>query len=362
MHGHLRLVAQPLVEPLQERATACEHDSSIHDVRCKLGWRLVERRLDRVDDLGNRILERATNLFRGDDHRLRKAREHVAPAHLGLHLLGQPIPGAHLELDLLGCLLPDKELVLLLDVSDDRVVHLVPTDSQRLRDDYPAEGDHRHLGRAAADVDDHVPGGLADRKARADCRSHRLLDQIGLAGACGQRRILDRALLDSGHAGRHTDDHARVRKAVLVHLLDEVAQHLLRDVEVGDDAVLERTDRRDRARRAPEHAFRLDTDGVDVAGALVDRDDGRLGENDAPAANVDERVCGAEVDGHIAAAEAGESVEPAHGRSSVALIVHLARALHLVRLTRTLPVRVEPRFFSPLRPHPDGALRAGKGS
>ena len=41
----------------------------------------------------------------------------------------------------------------------------------------------------------------------------------------------------------HADDDARVREAVLVHLLDEVAEHLLGDVEVGDHAVLQRADR-----------------------------------------------------------------------------------------------------------------------
>jgi hypothetical protein len=56
-----------------------------------------------------------------------------------------------------------------------------------------------------------------------------------------------------------------VREAVLVDLLDEVAEHLLRNVEVGDDAVLEGADRRDRARRAAEHALRLDTHGVHLA-------------------------------------------------------------------------------------------------
>ena len=69
--------------------------------------------------------------------------------------------------------------------------------------------------------------------------------------------------------------------------------------------------------RAPEHPLRLDADRVDLARALVDRDDGRLGEHDAAAAHVDERVGGAEVDGHVAAAEAGERVEPAHGRQRV---------------------------------------------
>ena len=166
--------------------------------------------------------------------------QHVATPHLGLHLLGQPVARADLELDLLGRLLADEELVLLLDVVDDRVVHLVAADAERLRDDDAAERDHGDLGRAAADVDDHVPGRLADRQAGADRGRHRLLDQVGLARAGGERRVLDGALLDPVTPGGNADDHARVGKAMLVHLLDEVPQHLLGDVEVGDDAVLER--------------------------------------------------------------------------------------------------------------------------
>ncbi len=104
----------------------------------------------------------------------------------------------------------------------------------------------------------------------------------------------------------HAHDDARVREAVLVHLLDEVAQHLLGDVEVGDHAVLQRADRGDRPGRAAEHPLRLDADGVHLAGALVDRDDRGLGEDDAAAAHVHERVRRAEVHGHVAAAEAAQ--------------------------------------------------------
>jgi hypothetical protein len=103
-----------------------------------------------------------------------------------------------------------------------------------------------------------------------------------------------------------------VREPVLVHLLDEVAQHLLGHVEVGDHAVLERPDRLDRPRRPPEHPLRLDADRVHLARALVDRDDRGLGEDDAAAAHVDERVGGAEVHRHVAAAEAGQSREEPH--------------------------------------------------
>ncbi len=59
----------------------------------------------------------------------------------------------------------------------------------------------------------------------------------------------------------------------------------------------------------PEHALGLGADRVDFAGAMVDGDDGRLGEHDAAAADVHEGVGGAQVDGHVARAEAREEVE-----------------------------------------------------
>src|SRR5438067_3781901 len=63
VHRHVRLVTQTLVQPLQQRAAACEHDSTVHDVGSKLGRRLVERRLDGVDDLVDRLLERVPHFL-----------------------------------------------------------------------------------------------------------------------------------------------------------------------------------------------------------------------------------------------------------------------------------------------------------
>ncbi len=83
----------------------------------------------------------------------------------------------------------------------------------------------------AADVDDHVARRLSDGESRADRSGHRLFDQIRLPRACAQRRLFDRALLDAvTPEGTHTYGRADVR-AVLMHLLDEVTQHLLGDVE-----------------------------------------------------------------------------------------------------------------------------------
>ena len=91
----------------------------------------------------------------------------------------------------------------------------------------------------------------------------------------------------------------------MICLADEVAQHLLGHLEVGDHAVLERADGADRARRAAQHALGVGAHRVDLAGAVVDSDHGRLGEHDAAAADVDESVGCAQVDGHVVRAEAG---------------------------------------------------------
>src|SRR5919199_190744 len=191
---HLGLVAQALVEPLEQRAAAGHHDPAVHDVGRELRRRAVERLLDRVDDRLERLLERLPHLLAREHDGLGQARYEVAAADLGLHLLAERERRADLELDLLGGLLTDHQLVLALDVVDDRLVELVAADPDRLRDDDAAERDDRDLGGAAADVDDHVAGGLADGQARADRRRHGLLDEVGGARPGRQAGLLDRAL------------------------------------------------------------------------------------------------------------------------------------------------------------------------
>ena len=120
--------------------------------------------------------------------------------------------------------------------------------------------------------------------------------------------LLHGALLDTGDARRHADHHARVqRQSSRMHLRDEVLQHLLADLEVGDDAVLERPDGLDVRGRAPDHPLGFGADGEEAAVANVDRDDRRLVEHDAAPAHVDDRVGRAQIDGHVAAHELREN-------------------------------------------------------
>ena len=53
--------------------------------------------------------------------------------------------------------------------------------------------------------------------------------------------------------------------AAAVRLADEVRQHLLGRVEVGDDAVAHRPDRGDVARRSPQHLLRFGADCFDAS-------------------------------------------------------------------------------------------------
>ena len=121
--------------------------------------------------------------------------------------------GADRELDRLGALGADRHPVLEADVVGDRVVEVVAADPQRAGDDDAAERDDRDLAGAAADVDDHPPHRLGDRQPGADGGGERLLDQVHLARARGQRRLLDRAALDVGDPRGRAHDQPRAAEA-----------------------------------------------------------------------------------------------------------------------------------------------------
>ena len=288
---------------MQERAAAGQHDALLHDVRRQLGRRAVERDLDGVDDGRHRLVDGLADLLGRRHDGLRKAGHEVAAADLGVELLLELVGRPERDLDLLGRPLAEGEAVLLLDERDDRLVELVAADPDRLADDDAAERDHRDLCRAAADVDDHVAGRLVDGQAGADRGRHRLLDDVGLAGTGVLGGFLHGALLDPGDARGHADHHPRLGETMRVHAADEVAQHHLADLEVGDDAVLQGPDRLDVARGPADHPLGLDADRERVAVLDVDGHDRRLVEHDPAAADVHEGVRGAEVDGHVTADE-----------------------------------------------------------
>ena len=81
--------------------------------------------------------------------------------------------------------------------------------------------------------------------------------------------------------------------------LQEVAQHFLGHVEVGDHPILERPDRDDALGRAPEHALCFEPDSLDFSGRSLERHDRRLIKHDAFALDVNQGVGRAKIDSDL---------------------------------------------------------------
>src|SRR5689334_9481958 len=296
VHREARLEPEALVELFQERPAAGKHDAAVKNVGRQFGRCPLEREFHRVDDLLDRLVERLADFHGARLGRLRNAVHEIAALHLDRDLLFERHRGAHFALDGFGRPLADEDVVVLLEELDDRVVHLVARDADRLLVDDAREGDDGDLGRAAADVDDHVAGGSVDVESDADGGRHRFGDEMHFLRPGVFGGVAHRALLDLRHAARHADDDPAAWEPVGVNLLDELPQHPFRDLEIGDDAVAHRPDRPDVAMRAPEHLTSLVADRDDPFRIAVEGHDGGLVEDDPLALHMDQRVRGSEVD------------------------------------------------------------------
>ena len=101
--------------------------------------------------------------------------------------------------------------------------------------------------------------------------------------------------------GTHTMISGRGEAAAVVDLADEMLDHFLGDFEVGDDSVAQRAAGGNVTGGAAEHHLGLLADGYHLflASDIGDGDDAWFGQDDAAALDVDERVGGAEIDGHV---------------------------------------------------------------
>src|SRR5581483_10380023 len=280
----------------------------------ELRRRALQRLLHRLHDAGQRLLQRVEDFVGVHREVARHARGQVSPDDVDLlHFVARE-RRADLDLDALGGGFADEHVVLTADVRDDRLVELVAADAHRLGVDDAAERDDRDFGRTAADVEDHRAARLGDRDAGAHRGGDRLFDHVDLARAGVLDRLADGASLDLGRAVGDADDHAghRLQHAALLHLADEVLQHLLGDGEVGDDAVTQRADAGDVVRRAAEHALGVEPHRFDFLGAadvVADGDHRRLVEHDAFITNEDQGVGGAEVNGQVVDEQTTDRIE-----------------------------------------------------
>ena len=266
----------------------------------------------------DRALDGLAHLVGGDLDRARQPRQQVAPPERHVLLVvGTRERRPDGDLDVLRRPLADQQIELASTVRDDVLVELVAADAQAPRDHDAAQADDRDLRGAAADVHDEAARGLADGQPGADRGGHRLLDEARPARTRVERGVPDGALLHLGDARRDAQQHPGPwdEAHAVVHLLHEVLDHLLGDVEVADDAVPQRADRDDAGGRAADHALGLGAHLEHLAGAGIDGDHGGLADDDAPATHVDEGVGGTEIDPDVSGEPSEEGIEHRWGGS-----------------------------------------------
>ena len=116
-----------------------------------------------------------------------------------------------------------------------------------VRDD-TSHGNHGDLRGSAADVHNHVAFGGVDVETNADCGGHGLVNEIDIAAAGVFCAVAHGTELNFGRTGGDSDDHSYAgceEMSAGAHHVDQAAHHLFASVEVGNHAVLQRTDHAD---------------------------------------------------------------------------------------------------------------------
>src|ERR1051325_10172976 len=180
-------MAQHAIEIGQQSAAAGQDDALLNNVGGEFRHGLFKGNIHRVNDRADRLGQALRDLALANHDLPGHAARQIAALDfhdLALALLGQASRPDPL-LDALGAVLADQNVKLTTDIADDGLVHLVATDAYGTGINDPAERQHRDLGGAAADIDNHRGGRLRPRQPATDCRRDRLLDQKNAPGHGG---------------------------------------------------------------------------------------------------------------------------------------------------------------------------------
>ena len=174
--GDAGLFGDQDVKAVQHRAATGHHNPPVDDVRSQFRWRPFQHAFHAVDDQADRFRHRLAGFRRGHDDGLRHAADQVAPAHFHAFLAQVGIGGADTDLDFFSGAFADHQFLLFAHEPDDRVVKHITGDSDRRTDHDAAQAQNSHVGRAAADIDDHRAARLGNVQACSQRRRQRFFD------------------------------------------------------------------------------------------------------------------------------------------------------------------------------------------
>jgi hypothetical protein len=132
-----------------------------------------------------------------------------------------------------------------------------------------------------------------------------LFDQVYGSRPRRPRRLLDGVSLERRQAARDAEDDLWPRETAVDGSTHEVCEHLLRNVEIREHAVTERSQRADPPGGATDHALRVCSHREGLAAAFGERDHRGLEHHDSSSPREDDRVCRAKVNGQIPGGRCG---------------------------------------------------------
>ena len=141
--------------------------------------------------------------------RARKTGDEIAAFDDDGELLFQRHGRADLDFDVFGRFVADAEVECFLYVVRDGGVDFIAGAFDRRRRNDAAERNHGDVGRAAADIDNHVSERFVNGNAGADCGENWLFDDVGVFGAGAHCCFDDRATLGRGDGRRHGNQYVR---------------------------------------------------------------------------------------------------------------------------------------------------------
>ena len=269
-----------LVEAVHHAAAAGHHDAIGGHIRHQLRGRALQNRVDALQNLLRGLLEGLQHLRGGDGDGLGQAREQAPALHIHEGLLLPGEDAADGDLHLLRRALAHQDVVLAAHILDHGLVELVARHLDGGGLHHAAQGDDGDVGGAAADVHHHVAVGLGDVDARADGGGYGLLNEVHAAAPGLDARVHHRALLHLGDAGGDADDDPGLEDHEARHLADELLEHPLGHVVIGDHALPEGPDGHDVAGGAAQHLPGLLAHLEQLAGVLVHGHHAGLVEDD----------------------------------------------------------------------------------
>src|SRR5271156_1626582 len=195
-HGQTGFFHEQFVDVAQQGAAPGEYDAALRHVGAKFRRRLFQRLFDGADYALQWLLQRLQYFVGVESETSRHAFRQIAALDGNLaHRLAR-IGRTDLQLDALRRRFADQDSVVAPYVVGDGLVELVAADTHAGRIHDAVQGDHRHFGGAAADIQHHGTAGFLNRQARAYRRRHRLRNDVHAARARALRRLLDGAPLD----------------------------------------------------------------------------------------------------------------------------------------------------------------------